>query len=72
MHVLRAGIFGQPEDFFGDAVFDDAQPAFGVTRLMSSGYGGKTADRVKPEDVSLASVDRLPAWLPRKAGFYQR
>jgi len=53
-----------------DAVFDDSQPAFGVQAVMS-GYGGKTADRVKPEDVSLASVDRLPDWVPRKPGFSQ-
>jgi hypothetical protein len=53
-----------------DDIFDDSQPAFGVTRLMS-GYGPKTADRRKPEDVSLASVDRLPAWVPRTPGFRQ-
>jgi hypothetical protein len=53
-----------------DAIFDDAQPAFGVTRLMS-GYGGKTADRVKPEDISFASTASLPSWVPTTPGFRQ-
>ena len=49
-----------------DAMFDDAQPAFGVSRATSV-----TPYRVSPENVQLASVDKLPDWLPRKAGFKQ-
>lgn len=52
-----------------DAIFDDAQPAFGVQAIMS-GYGAKTT-RVKPEDVSLGSVEKLPDWVPRTPGFHQ-
>jgi hypothetical protein len=52
-----------------DSIFDDSQPAFGVSALMT-GYGPKTT-RVKPEDVKLTSVDRLPAWVPRTPGFRQ-
>lgn len=52
-----------------DDIFDDAQPAFGVQSIMS-GYGAKTS-RVKPEDVSLASAEALPSWVPRTPGFSQ-
>jgi hypothetical protein len=52
-----------------DAIFDDAQPAFGVQRIMT-GYGAKTS-RTKPEDVSLRSVEELPDWVPRTPGFRQ-
>ena len=53
-----------------DAIFDDAQPSFGVTSIMS-GYGEKTKDRVKPEDVKFESMDNAPEWIPRTPGFKQ-
>ena len=54
-----------------DAVWDDAQLAGGTENLFMSMRGGKSKDRVKPEDVKFGNVDDIPLNLPRKSGFSQ-
>jgi len=49
-----------------DAIFDDAQPAFGVDKSLNV-----SPNRVRPEDVKFGDVNKLPAWVPRQAGFRQ-
>lgn len=53
-----------------DDIFDDSQPAFGVTSIMS-GSGEKTKDRTRPEDVKFEDVNDLPDWMPKQSGFHQ-